>query len=55
MKKKDRRLILTAQLLSLFLAVGVVITVECKAYAKNILVDRQRRLGLVKFELKVGE
>lgn len=37
------------------LQLGVVITVECKAYAKNILIDRQRRLGLVKFELKVGE
>jgi len=34
---------------------GVLITVECRAYAKNIIYDKQRRLGLVKFELKVGE
>lgn len=30
---------------------GVLISVECKVWAKNILHDRQRRLGSVIFEL----
>lgn len=30
---------------------GVLINIECKVWAKNIIHDRQRRLGSVHFEL----
>ena len=33
------------------LTAGVLINIECKVWAKNIIHDRQRRLGSVHFEL----
>ncbi len=42
-----------ATIISLFVIGGVLINLECKAYAKNIFPDRASRTGSVHFELMV--
>lgn len=37
------------------IAAGVLINIECKAWAKNIKHDRQDRRGSVHFELMIDE
>jgi sodium/potassium-transporting ATPase subunit beta len=37
------------------ISAGVLINIECKAWAKNIIHDRQDRRGSVHFELMIDE
>lgn len=40
-------------LLNLFLPGGIIINVECKAWARNIIHDRKERIGSVHYELLI--
>lgn len=35
------------------LSAGILINIECKAWARNIVHDRQERVGMVHFELMI--
>jgi hypothetical protein len=35
------------------LSAGILINIECKAWARNIIHDRQERVGMVHFELMI--
>jgi len=38
---------------TLLFSAGILINIECKAWARNIVHDRQERVGMVHFELMI--
>lgn len=36
-----------------FISAGIIINVECRAWAKNLKVDRKEKIGTVHFELLI--
>jgi sodium/potassium-transporting ATPase subunit beta len=50
---KNTSTVLFINLIAWLFSAGILINIECKAWARNIIHDRQERVGMVHFELMI--